>query len=361
MLRIDSGSVSAQQSSQFRYTSLVKNLGNLSVLILVGACATLSSNSSAQTRSTSASSAALLVANQEDHDVSFIDPARDTQTATVPDSGYTGHELAVYPAGHIAFVPIYGNSGVGKPGTDGQVIDIVDVRTEKAVNKIDFGHGVRPHCAVYEPVSGMMYVTTELDKTVSIINPKTLKIVGAIPTGQEQSHMLAISSDGRRGYTANVGPGTVSVLDLKGRKTITVIKISGETQRISISKDNKWVFTADQTKPQMAVIDTATNAVKSWIPLPALGYGTASTKDGKSLLVTMPSLDQVAVVDLATMKVTSTIGVGKHPTEILVRPDGAAAYVSSSDGKVTVVDPKQSRVLATMDAGKGADGLAWAQ
>ena len=53
----------------------------------------------------------------------------------------------------------------------------------------------------------MLYVTTELDKTVSIIDPKTLKIVGSVPTGQEQSHMLVLSRDGSRGYTANVGPG----------------------------------------------------------------------------------------------------------------------------------------------------------
>ena len=70
--------------------------------------------------------------------------------------------------------------------------------------------------------------------------------------------MLVLSHDGRRAYTANVGPGTVSVIDLQARKVLKVIPISGNTQRISISPDDKWVFTADQTKPQMAVIDTAT-------------------------------------------------------------------------------------------------------
>jgi len=63
--------------------------------------------------------------------------------------------------------------------------------------------------------------------------------------------MLAISHDGRHGYTANVGPGTVSVLDMDARKTIKVIPISSNTQRISISKDDRWVFTADQTKPRL--------------------------------------------------------------------------------------------------------------
>ena len=127
----------------------------------------------------------------------------------------------------------------------------------------------------------MLYVTTELDKSVSIIDPKTFKIVGSVPTGQEQSHMLVLSKDGSRGYTANVGPGTVSVLDMKARKTLAVIPISKDTQRISISRDNSMVFTADQTRPQIAVIDTATNKLEMWVPIPAIGYGTASTLDGR--------------------------------------------------------------------------------
>ena len=52
-------------------------------------------------------------------------------------------------------------------------------------------------------------------------------IIGAIPTGQPESHMLAISSDGRRGYTANVGPGTVSVLDMEAKKLIAIIPFAG--------------------------------------------------------------------------------------------------------------------------------------
>jgi DNA-binding beta-propeller fold protein YncE len=78
------------------------------------------------------------------------------------------------------------------------------------VGRLDFGHGVRPHCIVMNPRDGLLYVTTEIDRTVTIVDPKTFKIVGSIPTGQEQSHMLVLSHDGRFGYTANVGPGTIS-------------------------------------------------------------------------------------------------------------------------------------------------------
>src|SRR5271170_1465820 len=153
----------------------------------------------------------LLVANQGDRSLSIIDPTTAKQIAAVPVGGITGHEVATSPNGRIAFVPIYGNSGVAKPGTDGQSMSVIDLASQKVIGTVDFGHGVRPHCAVYDPVSKLLYVTTEIDKSITIIDPKTLKIVGSIPTTREYSHMLAISYDGLRGYTANVKPGTVSV------------------------------------------------------------------------------------------------------------------------------------------------------
>ena len=63
---------------------------------------------------------ALLVANQGDRDLSIIDPMAGQQLAAVPEGGITGHEVAASPDGRTAFVPMYGNSGVGKPGTDGR-------------------------------------------------------------------------------------------------------------------------------------------------------------------------------------------------------------------------------------------------
>src|SRR6266853_2703761 len=146
----------------------------------------------------------LLVANKGDHTLGIIDAAASRQIATVPEQGTTGHEVAASPDGKLAYVPIYGNSGVGKAGTDGSNMVVIDIAARKIVGNVDFGHGVRPHCAVFGPKDGMLYVTTELDDSVSVIDPRTLKIVGSIPTGQTESHMLAITHDGRRGYTANV-------------------------------------------------------------------------------------------------------------------------------------------------------------
>ena len=303
----------------------------------------------------------LVVTNKGDQTLSIIDPATGQALAAVAEGGTTGHEVIVSPDGKTAYVPIYGNSGVGKPGTNGSNMVAIDLASRKIVGNLNFGRGVRPHCPIFNRRDGMLYVTTELDDTISIIDPHQLKIVGTVPTGQNESHMLAISHDGKRGYTANVGPGTVSVLDLVGRKTVTVIPISKETQRISVSADDKMVFTSDQTKPQLAVIDTATNKIKTWVPLPGTGYGSAATHDGKWLVIAIPPANKVAVVNLHTMKVEHVVDVPKAPQEVLLGPGDHVAYVScDSSAKVAAIDTSTWTVKQLIAAGKGADGLAWA-
>lgn len=297
----------------------------------------------------------LLVANKGERALGIIDTSSGKQISSVAEGGITGHEVFASPDGRKAYVPIYGDSGVGKPGSDGRTMAVIDIKDGKLSATVDFGKGVRPHCPIMGPKDGLLYVTTELETAIAIIDPKTLKVVGSVPTGQPESHMLAITRDGLRGYTANVGPGTVSVLDLENRKTLAVIPISPQTQRIALSADEKQVFTSDQTQARLAVIGTATNKVEKWIALPESGYGTAATPDGKWLLVAIPKSNKVALVDLKASKVVRTIDVPKAPQEILVRPDGKVAYVScDASGKVAAIRTVWHGQARTERAGSSA-------
>jgi YVTN family beta-propeller protein len=303
----------------------------------------------------------LLVANKNDQSLGIIDPISHKQVATVPVGGVTGHEVAASPDGTRAFVPIFGNSGVGKPGTDGQHIAVIDLAARKVERTFAFAKGVRPHHPVIGPADGLLYVTTEIDNSVSIIDPKTMRLVGSVPTGQPESHMLAISSDGTKGYTANVGPGTVSVLDLVGRKTLAIVPVATHVQRIALSVDDRWAFTSDTTTPRLAVIDARTNTVARWVTLPQPGYGAAATPDGRFLVITLPAANAVGIVDLATFTVARTVSTPDSPQEVVMRPDGRVAYVSCDvPGKIAAISTADWSVLAIVDAGRYADGLAWA-
>jgi YVTN family beta-propeller protein len=302
----------------------------------------------------------LLVINKGDHTLGIIDPVAGEQVATVAESGITGHEVAASADGRFAYVPIFGDSGVGKPGSDGQSLDVIDIAARRIVQTIEFDEPQRPHCAVYGP-DGLLYVSAEVTNSIKVINPSTNAIIATIPTGQAQSHMLTLSSDGRRAYTSNVGPGTVSVIDIATRRVTTVIPISQMAQRIALSVDDRWLFTADQTQPRLAVIDTQTNAVSRWVELPGIAYGTAPTPDGRWLVIALAGTNQVGALDLETMLLTHTIDVPAVPQEVLVRPDGKVAYVScDASGQVAVIDLEKWNVERLIQAGRMPDGLAWA-
>src|SRR3984893_9308836 len=223
----------------------------------------------------------LVVVNQAEHKVLLVEPDLRRTFATIT-VGVSGHEAAVSPDARFIYVPIYGNSGVGKPGTDGDTIDVIDIGNRQVSSSIHVGP-VRPHRAEFGP-DGLLYVTAEIGNTVKIIDPAGNKVTGEIPTREPQSHMLVISPDGHRGYTANVGPGNISVLDIPARRLITVIPVAKTIQRISMSPDGSRLFTHDQDSPRLAVIDlpdrkaseggpnTASYKVSRWIDLPGVAY-----------------------------------------------------------------------------------------
>jgi len=243
---------------------------------------TLAAAVGAAVRSAGAPSPAglLLVANKGDHTLGIIDPVAGRMVATVKQSGVTGHEVVASPDGKTAYVPIYGDSGVGRPGSDGRTMDVIDLVTRQRVATVDFGGPQRPHHALFGS-DGRLYVTAEVTNSIKVVDPRTQTVVDTLPTEQPESHMLVLSSDGKRAWTSNVGAGTVSAIDLAARTVTAVIHVAARAQRIALSADERWLFTADQDAPRLAVIDTRTNKLAPGVSLPGIAYGTAPTPDGR--------------------------------------------------------------------------------
>lgn len=304
----------------------------------------------------------LLVVNKGDRNIALMDPATGRITATIPTGGITAHEVTSSPDGRYAYAPIYGDSGVGKPGTNGTFVAVIDLQQARVTGRIDFGHGVRPHFPIYDSKRNLLYISTELENSISIIDPATLKSIGSIDTGKPESHMFITAHDGKHAYTANVASGTVSILDLDTRKLLGIIPVAEKVQRITISPDDRTLYTSDVVKAQLDTIDTATHQITR-TQLSAAGYGAAPTPDGKFLLIAMPTANQVAVVDLQANKVTRTIDVCALPQEVVLNPaDPNLAYVScmSANGQVGILDLAAGRMRNAVNTGQTTDGLGWA-
>jgi len=299
----------------------------------------------------------LFVANQGEHTALVVD--LDTRRV-ISKIGVdiNGHEVAVAPNHHLGYVPIYGNSGVGKPGSDGSTVHVIDLRDGRDSNIIHLGKPVRPHCAKFGP-DGLLYVSAELANAIYVVDPATGKVVREIPTGAVESHMFVLSPDGKRAYTANVAAGSVSVVDLQKRSVIAVVPVAKTVQRISISPDGKYVFTHDQGAPRIAVIDTTTNQLARWIDLPATVYSSTPTSDGRLLLANAPS-GKLFVIDLSMEKVTAEYPIPAATGEIAVDGSSERAYVTCPQkGTIEVLDIRGGGMEPPIVLTPGVDGIAW--
>src|ERR1700756_266651 len=299
----------------------------------------------------------LFVANQGDHTALVVDlDSRKVINKTGVD--INGHEVAVAPDHHLGYVPIYGNSGVGRPGTDGSTIHVIDLHDGRAISIIHLGKSVRPHCAKFAP-DGMLYVSAELANALYVVDPASGKVVGEVPTGAAESHMFVPSPDAHRAYTANVGPGSVSVLDLQKRSVIAVIPVAKTVQRISISTDGRFVFTQDQTAPRIAVIDTATNKPARSIDLPDKVYSSTPTPDGKFLIANAPS-GKLFVIDLSTEKVAGDYPIPAAIGEIAVDATSDHAYITCPQkGTIEILDIRSRKLESPLILTPGVDGIEW--
>ncbi|WP_437926561.1 hypothetical protein WMF37_47420 [Sorangium sp. So ce291] len=86
------------------------------------------------------------------------------------------------------------------------------------------------------------------------------------------------------------------------------------------------------------------------VPLPADAWGLAITPDERTALVTSAWTGKVSAVDLATATRSWSIDVPREPRGVVVREDGAAAYIthltSSALTRIELRSPPQARPIA---------------
>lgn len=310
----------------------------------------------------------VLVANVLEKALSIVDPVLEKEIARVPVTGIDPEEveafprqIAVSPDGRTAWVPIYSDTEVGGAGTDGRSITIVNLAERKVAGYVDLGKPMRPYMPAFGPNDGLLYVTTELDNSITIIDPAIRRVVGSLPTGAAMSHGLVISKDGKRIYTWNVVPGSISVIDVPAKRLVTRIELGGQVQRLVLSKDDKTLYASDQTKPRIIVIDTDSNQVVRYIHAPSVCYALSISPDGNRLLSAVPFRGMLAAIDLSSSDEIKTFSVLRNPQSLVFRPDGQEAYVSTgSCNALGIIDVKEWRVRKYVKIGLEADGIAWA-
>src|SRR5678815_1071741 len=123
--------------------------------------------------------------------------------------------------------------------------------------------------------------TNSAGTNVHLIDPATNKVVGVI-NGIEVNHGATSAPDGSRFYISNEAEKTLDVVDTKTLKVIKSIALTAHPNNVSISKDGTRVYVAIAAAPgAVDVIDTATLTRAKSIPVKGSAHNTYVTPDGK--------------------------------------------------------------------------------
>jgi YVTN family beta-propeller protein len=164
-----------------------------------------------------------------------------------------------------------------------------------------------------------------------IIDPAMNRVVAEI-TGIEANHGVAAAPDGSRLYVSNEADRTVDVVDTRTLKVFKQIPLSGPPNNISISKDGRRIYQAIHGEPYgVDIIDTATLAIVKRLPLDGLQiHNTYVTPDGKYVLAASDDKTfRVAVIDQKTEEPVRSIKFTNRPRPLAfyTNPDSSTKWV----------------------------------
>lgn len=317
-----------------------------------------------------ASADTLIVLNKAEATASLIDPNSGQELARLP-TGIGPHEVAVAPDGRHALVSNY---GFKEPGNS---LTLIDISQARAVRTFSLGQYQRPHGILWlQP--DLVAVTAEAQQSLLLLTVSTGNIT-AIGTGQNISHMVAVTPTGDRAFVANIGSGSVSAIDLRERKLLRNIVTGKGAEGIAVTPDGKEVWISNREANTLTVLDAATLTVRATLSCGNFPIRVLITPDGRYALISNAKSSELAVFDVARRKEVRRItftdaadadqqgrllgkafAAGSVPVGILIPPEGPLAYVAHTNAdKISVVNYLTGSVVKSLTAGKEPDGLGW--
>jgi YVTN family beta-propeller protein len=332
---------------------------------------------------------ALLALSKADHTLSIIDPVTLKVIARVP-VGQDPHEVVASADGKTAYVSIYGGGSLHE-------LNVIDLIGQKPLVNIDTRPLFGPHGLAF--ANGKAWFTAEGSKSIGRYDPATGKLDWSMGTGQDRTHMIYVSANGKKIYTTNVSSGTVSIFsdtlmqpgqfgppgakppgppgpqgarppgqpgppDARPHEEWrqTIIPTAAGSEGFDVSPDGKELWTAASEDGTITIINLVTEKQDTRIDANVSGANRLKfTPDGKLVFISSLRDGQLFIYDAASRKEFKRINIGHGAAGILMDPDGTRAFVAcTGDNYIAVIDLKTLEVIAHLDAGGGPDGMEWA-
>lgn len=319
----------------------------------------------------SVSAGTLVVGNKSEATVSLVDTQTGDIRATLP-TGNAPHEVAVSPDGTRALVSNYGTRD--EPGSS---LTLIDVQAAKVIKAIELEGYSRPHGIVWRD-NARAVVTVEDNQAVVEVNVDTGKVTHEVGTDSEISHMVAISPKHALVFVANIGSGSVSIIDLAIGKDLANIPTGEGAEGIAVTPDGRRVWVTNRAEDTISVIDVGSREPVAKIPAGEFPIRAEATADGLFVLVTNAKGNSLSVFDAKEMTEVGRIdftavskgdearlfsdrfGDSSVPIGIEIIDEEKRAYIAHANADdISIIDLTEWKVVGTLSAGKEPDGMGY--
>ncbi|MEQ8925438.1 MAG: cytochrome D1 domain-containing protein [Fulvivirga sp.] len=312
----------------------------------------------------------LLVLNKSDHNVSFISLETGKETAVV-GVGKNPHEVALSPRGNYAAVTNYGSGE--NPGNS---ISIIDIVKREVIDIHQFNEGIKPHGIQF--VNDEVFIFTAEGTQSFYIVKLTGEVVKVINTAQRISHMLAYDYKSQLAFVANIGSGSVTVIDIVKREKLKDIITGGGAEGIAVHPNGTEVWVTNREDNSISIIDIKTLKVIEELTTEDFPIRVQFTTNGSLALISCAKSGTVMVFDAKTKskiksiaineqevkdnegRLSSSFGEGPIPIGILIHPSDKFAYIANTNADIlTMLDLGKLEICGRISTRSEPDGLGY--
>lgn len=260
--------------------------------------------------------------------------------------------------------------------SQGDNIHLIDPATHKIVGEIKnvpINHG-----AAAAPDGSRLYISSEGEQTLHVVDAKTLQTVKKIALSGRPNN-ISISKDGRRVYVSIVtAPGAVDVIDTSSMEKVKSIATKGGIHNVYVTPDGRYIVAGSIAGKLMTVIDQKTDETL-WtlfdVGVRPMAFETNADGSTKRIFVQLSDFHGFAVVDFAQRKEVARIElpndipadkVDKGPFNaspshgIGVAPDGRTLWVTSRpNARVYVYSLPDLKLMSSIDVGGRPDWVTF--
>jgi len=318
--------------------------------LIASACTPTAAPASAQVTGFSGT---IIVTNKSPSTATIIDVASGEALATLP-TGNNPHEIVLSANGRTAVITDYGS---GQAPT----LTVIDVPAKRVIRTISLGQYTRPHGIVYLPSDSLVAVTSEATQNVVIVAVASGEIRKVIPTQHQGSHMVAVTGDGRRAWTGDIGSNTVSELDIPAGTYLRSIDVPAQPEAINVTPDGREVWVGSNQTGKVSVVDPATGSVTTAAEGVSWPYRVLFTPDVATVVLPDLRNHEVRFLDRASRRELSRLSLpGAGPQGVIMTPDGHYLLESlSAQARVIVIDMRTRTIAGYIPAGQTPDGIAY--